>query len=100
MLGLIAGTTMALNMLVAGTTSVVLALTLRRLGYDPATIAGVFDTMLTDQMGFVILPGAGDDLRLETNLVRRARSTCVVDVGTRFFRLPRAPVAALNREGT
>lgn len=56
-LGLIAGTSMALNMLVAGTTGVVLPLTLRRLGYDPATIAGVFDTMLTDLMGFVIYLG-------------------------------------------
>jgi magnesium transporter len=56
-LGLIAGVAMALNMLVAGTTGVVLPLTLRRLGFDPATIAGVFDTMLTDLMGFVIYLG-------------------------------------------
>ena len=56
-LGLIAGVAMALNMLVAGTTGVLLPLTLRRLGFDPATIAGVFDTMLTDLMGFVIYLG-------------------------------------------
>jgi Mg/Co/Ni transporter MgtE len=30
---------------------------MRRLGHDPATIAGVFDTMLTDLMGFVIYLG-------------------------------------------
>jgi len=32
-------------------------MTLRRLGIDPATIAGVFDTMLTDFMGFFIYLG-------------------------------------------
>jgi magnesium transporter len=56
-LGVIAGVAMFLNMLVAGTTGVVLPLTLRRLGFDPATIAGVFDTMLTDLMGFLIYLG-------------------------------------------
>jgi magnesium transporter len=56
-LGVIAGTALALNMLVAGTTGVLLPVTLRRLGYDPATIAGVFDTMLTDLMGFLIYLG-------------------------------------------
>jgi magnesium transporter len=56
-LGLVAGTAMLFNMLVAGTTGVVLPLTLRRLGFDPATIAGVFDTMLTDLMGFLIYLG-------------------------------------------
>jgi magnesium transporter len=34
-----------------------LPMTLRRLGFDPATIAGVFDTMLTDLMGFLIYLG-------------------------------------------
>ena len=56
-LGLIAGVAMFLNMIVAGTTGVVLPLSLRRLGFDPATIAGVFDTMLTDLMGFLIYLG-------------------------------------------
>ena len=55
--GLIAGTAMFLNMFVASTTGVVLPITLRRFGFDPATIAGVFDTMLTDLMGFVIYLG-------------------------------------------
>jgi magnesium transporter len=56
-LGLIAGTALALNMLVASTAGVLIPMTLRRLGFDPATIAGVFDTMLSDLMGFVIYLG-------------------------------------------
>jgi magnesium transporter len=55
--GLIAGAAMFLNMLVASTTGVVVPMTLRRLGMDPATIAGVFDTMVTDLMGFLIYLG-------------------------------------------
>jgi magnesium transporter len=56
-LGLIAGSALFLNMLIAGTAGVVIPMTLRRLGFDPATIAGVFDTMLTDLMGFLIYLG-------------------------------------------
>jgi len=56
-LGAIAGTALFLNMLVASTAGVMLPMTLRRLGFDPATIAGVFDTMLTDFMGFLIYLG-------------------------------------------
>jgi magnesium transporter len=56
-LGAIAGAAMFLNMFVGSTTGVVLPLTLRRLGIDPATIAGVFDTMITDLMGFLIYLG-------------------------------------------
>jgi magnesium transporter len=48
---------MFLNMLVASTTGVVIPMTLRRLGMDPASIAGVFDTMVTDFMGFLIYLG-------------------------------------------
>ncbi len=55
--GLIAGGAMFLNMLVASSTGVLLPVTLRRLGLDPATIAGVFDTMITDFMGFLIYLG-------------------------------------------
>jgi magnesium transporter len=44
-------------MLIAGTAGVLIPMTLRRLGFDPATIAGVFDTMLTDLMGFLIYLG-------------------------------------------
>jgi magnesium transporter len=56
-LGLVAGTAMFLNFFVASTTGVILPITLRRLGIDPATIAGVFDTMITDLMGFLIYLG-------------------------------------------
>jgi magnesium transporter len=56
-LGAVAGAALFLNMLVAATAGVLLPMTLRRLGLDPATIAGVFDTMLTDLMGFLIFLG-------------------------------------------
>jgi magnesium transporter len=56
-LGIVAGVAMFLNMLVASTAGVAAPLTLRRFGIDPATIAGVFDTMLTDLMGFLIYLG-------------------------------------------
>jgi magnesium transporter len=56
-LGAIAGGALFLNMLVAATAGVLVPITMRRLGHDPATIAGVFDTMLTDLMGFVIYLG-------------------------------------------
>jgi magnesium transporter len=56
-LGLVAGLSMFLNMLVAATGGVLVPTALRRLGFDPATVAGVFDTMLTDFMGFLIFLG-------------------------------------------
>ncbi len=56
-LGLVAGLALFSNMLVAATAGVLIPMTLRRLGFDPATIAGVFDTMLTDLMGFLIYLG-------------------------------------------
>ncbi len=56
-LGLVAGLALFCNMLVAATAGVLIPMTLRRLGFDPATIAGVFDTMLTDLMGFLIYLG-------------------------------------------
>ena len=55
--GLVAGAAMFLNMIVASTTGVIIPLTLRRFGIDPAAIAGVFDTMITDLMGFLIYLG-------------------------------------------
>jgi magnesium transporter len=57
MLGVVAGTAMLLNTMVASTTGVLLPMTLRRLNIDPATVAGVFDTMLSDLMGFLIYLG-------------------------------------------
>lgn len=56
-LGLVAGFALFCNMLVAATAGVLIPMTLSRLGQDPATIAGVFDTMLTDLMGFLIYLG-------------------------------------------
>jgi magnesium transporter len=56
-LGAIAGVSLFANMLIAATAGVLVPMTMRRLGFDPATIAGVFDTMLTDLMGFVIYLG-------------------------------------------
>jgi magnesium transporter len=56
-LGLVAAGAMFLNMIVASTGGVLVPMTLRRLGKDPATIAGVFDTMVTDFMGFLIYLG-------------------------------------------
>jgi magnesium transporter len=54
----IAGLAMFLNMIVAGLTGVLIPMTLRYvLKLDPATAAGVFDTMVTDIMGFLIFLG-------------------------------------------
>jgi magnesium transporter len=56
-LGLIAGFSLFLNMIVAALGGVLIPMTLRRMGMDPATVAGVFDTVLTDIMGFLIFLG-------------------------------------------
>jgi magnesium transporter len=54
----VAAAAMFLNMLVASTAGVLIPMTLRfGLKVDPATAAGVFDTMLTDIMGFFIFLG-------------------------------------------
>jgi magnesium transporter len=57
-LALIAGSAMFLNMIVASVGGVMIPMTLRYVfKLDPATAAGVFDTMLTDIMGFFIFLG-------------------------------------------
>ena len=57
-LAAVAGTAMFLNMIVASLGGVLIPMTLRYgLKVDPATAAGVFDTMLTDIMGFFIFLG-------------------------------------------
>ena len=57
-LALIAGGAMFLNMIVASVGGVMIPMTLRYVfKVDPATAAGVFDTMLTDIMGFFIFLG-------------------------------------------
>jgi magnesium transporter len=61
-LGFVAGFALFCNMLVAATAGVLIPMTMRRLGFDPATIAGVFDTMLTDLAGFMIYLGVATAL--------------------------------------
>jgi magnesium transporter len=57
-LALIAAVAMFANMIVASLAGVLIPMTLRYvLKLDPATAAGVFDTMLTDIMGFFIFLG-------------------------------------------
>jgi magnesium transporter len=57
-LGVIAGVALFVNIaVVASTTGVLLPMTLRRIGIDPATIAGVFDTMFSDLMGNLLYLG-------------------------------------------
>lgn len=57
-LALVAAAAMFLNMIVAAVAGVLIPMTLRYgLKVDPATAAGVFDTMLTDIMGFLIFLG-------------------------------------------
>jgi magnesium transporter len=57
-LSLVAAGAMFANMLVASVGGVMIPMTLRYgLKLDPATAAGVFDTMLTDIMGFFIFLG-------------------------------------------
>jgi magnesium transporter len=58
MLGVVAGLSLFLNIaIVASMSGVLLPMTLSRLGIDPATIAGVFDTMLSDFVGNFIYLG-------------------------------------------
>ena len=57
-LAMVAGVAMFANMLVASLGGVLIPMTLRYgLKVDPATAAGVFDTMLTDIIGFFIFLG-------------------------------------------
>src|SRR3990172_1695480 len=57
-LAFVAGLAMFVNMIVASVGGVMIPMTLRYgLKLDPATAAGVFDTMLTDIMGFFIFLG-------------------------------------------
>lgn len=67
-LSFIAGGAMFMNMLVASVGGVLIPMTLRYvLRVDPATAAGVFDTMLTDIMGFFIFLGLSTLLLSQIN---------------------------------
>ena len=52
MLGLVIGTAMVINNLVAGLAGILVPVTLDRLDIDPAVSSAVFVTMMTDVMGF------------------------------------------------
>jgi magnesium transporter len=69
LLGVIAGISLFANIFLASSVGVLLPLILQKLGRDPATIAGVFDTMLSDLMGFIIYLG------LATLLITKLSST-------------------------
>ena len=56
-LGVIAGISLFTNIIIASTAGVLLPMVLHQFNIDPATIAGVFDTMLTDLMGAIIYLG-------------------------------------------
>jgi magnesium transporter len=56
-LGIILGISMVLNLLIAATMGVVVPITLKRIGVDPALASGVFVTATTDVMGFAIFLG-------------------------------------------
>jgi magnesium transporter len=57
LLGLVLGTAMVANQLVAALGGVLVPLTLNRLGFDPALASGTFVTTLTDVMGFFAFLG-------------------------------------------
>jgi magnesium transporter len=52
MLGLVIGSAMVINNLVAGLAGILVPLTLERFDVDPAVSSAVFVTMMTDVMGF------------------------------------------------
>jgi magnesium transporter len=56
-LGLVIAAAMQFNILIAGLAGVMVPLTLRRLGADPAVASSVFVTMITDSMGFFAFLG-------------------------------------------
>jgi magnesium transporter len=45
------------NLLFAGLAGVLVPMTLRRIGADPAVASSVFVTMITDSMGFLLFLG-------------------------------------------
>lgn len=56
-LSLVIATALTLNLLFAATAGVVVPLTLKRLGYDPALASSIFLTTVTDVMGFFVFLG-------------------------------------------
>jgi magnesium transporter len=56
-LALVIATALTLNLLFAATAGVLVPLTLKRMGYDPALASGIFLTAVTDVMGFFTFLG-------------------------------------------
>ncbi len=56
-LSLVIATALTLNFLIAATGGVLIPLTLKRLGFDPALASGIFMTATTDVMGFLSFLG-------------------------------------------
>ena len=56
-LSLVIGTALTINLLSAATAGVMVPLTLKRMGFDPALAGGVILTTVTDVMGFLSFLG-------------------------------------------
>jgi magnesium transporter len=56
-LGAVIGGATLFNLLFAGLAGVLVPMTLRRIGADPAVASSVFVTMITDSMGFLLFLG-------------------------------------------
>jgi magnesium transporter len=51
-LSLVIGAALVINQLAAATAGVLIPLSIRRLGFDPALASGIFLTTVTDVMGY------------------------------------------------
>ena len=56
-LSLVIGTALTLNLLAAASAGVLVPVTLKRMGFDPALAGGVILTTVTDVMGFLTFLG-------------------------------------------
>ncbi|MNM94056.1 Magnesium transporter MgtE [compost metagenome] len=56
-LSLVIACALTMNLLLAATAGVLVPLTLKRLGFDPALASGIFLTAVTDSMGFFTFLG-------------------------------------------
>jgi magnesium transporter len=65
MLSLVIGTALTINLLLAASAGVLVPLTLKRLGFDPALAGGVILTTVTDTMGFLVFLGLATVILLD-----------------------------------
>ncbi|MEJ7747446.1 MAG: magnesium transporter, partial [Luteimonas sp.] len=56
-LSVVIGSALTINLLFAASAGVLVPLTLKRLGFDPALAGGVILTTVTDTMGFLVFLG-------------------------------------------